>query len=324
MTFLRINVAVLAVGLMLGGCTMTSTSAPTNEPLPSDISPSGDDAFDEEFAPAPTGVSESLAIYYRRWQQDRLSQGFLRTDGGVSDTPFTDTQLANNFVHIALFDEYVSSGGNLKAQATLSRLRRWETPIRMRLSFGDTVSSQIRATDYRTVQTYARRLSDLTGVPITFGASAQNANFHVLVLNEDDRLGIAPELARIAPGLSESTLRYTVNLPKDQLCIVIGIFKPDGVTYDRAVAIIRAEHPDLLRLTCFHEELAQGMGLANDYSRANPSIFNDNEEFGTLTPHDELLLKMLYDKRFSTGMTAAEAAPIAREIARELMAEPKI
>ncbi len=297
-------------------------STPTSvEPLPSEIAPQADDAFDDEFAPAPTGASEQLAVYYRRWQQDHLAQGLLRTDGGGADTPFTDTQLANNFVHIALFDEYVARGGNLKAQATLSKLRRWENPIRMRLAFGESVASQIRARDYGTVQDYAKRLSGLTGVPISFGASAQNANFHVYVLNEDDRLALGPELNQVAPGLSESTVRYALNLPKDQLCLVIGIFKPDGVTYDRAVAIIRAEHPDLLRLTCVHEELAQGMGLANDYSRASPSIFNDNEEFGTLTRHDELLLKILYDKRLRTGMTAAEAAPIAREIARELMAE---
>ncbi|WIV51520.1 DUF2927 domain-containing protein [Marivivens sp. LCG002] len=315
------NIAGLTLGLLLGACTMLPSQTPPIEPLPSTIAPQADDAFDDEFAPAPTGASEELAVYYRRWQQDQLTQGLLRTDGGGPDTPFTDTQLANNFVRIALFDEYVARGGDLKAQATLSKLRRWETPIRMRLAFGDTVPSQIRAKDYGSVQSYAKRLSDLTGVPISFGASAQNANFHVYIVNEEDRLGLGPELNQIAPGLSESTVRYTLNLPKDQLCLVIGIFKADGVTYDRAVAIIRGEHPDLLRLTCVHEELAQGMGLANDYSRASPSIFNDNEEFGTLTRHDEFLLKMLYDKRFRTGMTAAEAAPIAREIARELMAE---
>lgn len=315
------NIAGLTLGLLLGACTMLPSQTPPIEPLPSTIAPQADDAFDDEFAPAPTGASEELAVYYRRWQQDQLTQGLLRTDGGGPDTPFTDTQLANNFVRIALFDEYVARGGDLKAQATLSKLRRWETPIRMRLAFGDTVPSQIRAKDYGIVQSYAKRLSDLTGVPISFGASAQNANFHVYIVNEEDRLALGPELNQIAPGLSESTVRYTLNLPKDQLCLVIGIFKADGVTYDRAVAIIRGEHPDLLRLTCVHEELAQGMGLANDYSRASPSIFNDNEEFGTLTRHDELLLKMLYDKRFRTGMTAAEAAPLAREIARELMAE---
>jgi hypothetical protein len=74
-----------------------------------------------------------------------------------------------------------------------------------------------------------------------------------------------------------------------------------------------------MRLSCIHEELAQGMGLANDSPQARPSIFNDDEEFALLTRHDELLLRMLYDPRLSPGMTPAEAAPIARQIAAELM-----
>ena len=58
--------------------------------------------------------------------------------------------------------------------------------------------------------------------------------------------------------------------------------------------------------------------LANDSRNARPSIFNDDDEFSLLTNHDELLLKMLYDPRLEPGMTAREAEPITRIIAREL------
>jgi hypothetical protein len=121
------------------------------------------------------------------------------------------------------------------------------------------------------------------------------------------------------PGIAESSLRAITQLPRDQLCIVVAFSEGGSASYSKAVAIIRAEHPDLLRTSCFHEELAQGLGLANDSPQARPSIFNDDEEFGLLTTHDELLLEMLYDPRFRTGMSAAEAAPIARIIARELL-----
>ena len=93
-------------------------------------------------------------------------------------------------------------------------------------------------------------------------------------------------------------------------------------TYTAAVAVIRAENPDLLRLSCIHEELAQGLGLANDSPAARPSIFNDDDEFALLTRHDELLLKMLYDPRLRAGMSAAQAAPLTRIIARELTQGP--
>ncbi|MDM7255630.1 MAG: DUF2927 domain-containing protein, partial [Paracoccus sp. (in: a-proteobacteria)] len=92
-----------------------------------------------------------------------------------------------------------------------------------------------------------------------------------------------------------------------------------GAAYAHAVAVIRAELPPRLRMSCIHEELAQGMGLANDSPRARPSIFNDDEEFALLTRHDELLLRLLYDRRLRPGMTQAEAAPLIRSIAAELL-----
>ena len=91
--------------------------------------------------------------------------------------------------------------------------------------------------------------------------------------------------------------------------------------YAHAVALIRAEHPDLVRLSCIHEEVAQGLGMPNDSPHARPSIFNDDDEFALLTDHDELLLKMLYDPRLQPGMSLEEARPIIRTIATELMGE---
>ncbi len=266
---------------------------------------------------APSQASLALATYYRRLQNDLLSQGLLRGDGGGPDTPFTDTQLARNFIRIALFDEYVTDGDILRPQATLSRLRRWDRPVRMSLEFGPSVTPDQQQRDRISVASYARRLSIATGLPIT--QTDRNPNFHVLVLNEDDRLGYAARLQEIVPGIAPSSLRAITNLPREQLCVVVAFSEGGSASYSKAVAVIRAEHPDLLRTTCFHEELAQGLGLANDSPQARPSIFNDDEEFGLLTRHDELLLKMLYDDRFETGMTAAEAAPIARQIARELL-----
>ena len=265
----------------------------------------------------PSEASKALSIYYRRLQNDLLMQGLLRGDGGGSDTPFTDTMLARNFIRIALFDEYVTDGDILRPQATLSRLRRWDRPVRMDVEFGGHVTEDQQVRDRTTVATYAARLSRASGLPITLTDTAPN--FHVLVLNEDDRLGYADRLREIVPGISPSSLRAIMNLPREQLCLVVAFSEGGSASYSKAVAVIRAEHPDLLRTSCFHEEMAQGLGLANDSPQARPSIFNDDEEFALLTRHDELLLKMLYDDRFTTGMSAAEAAPIARAIAKELL-----
>lgn len=303
---------------MLGLMTLAACEEFTPEPPPT--APPAPPPVAEPIAPEvvePSEASKALSIYYRRLQNDLLAQGLLRGDGGGPDTPFTDTILARNFVRIALFDEYVTDGDALRPQATLSRLRRWEQPVRMAVEFGASVPEMQRARDESGVAAYIARLSRVSGLSIR--KVDQDPNFHVLILNEDDRLGYRDRIREIVPGIATSSLNAMVNLPRDQLCIVVAFAEGGSSSYSKAIAIIRAEHPDLLRTSCIHEELAQGLGLANDSPQARPSIFNDDEEFGLLTTHDELLLKMLYDPRFETGMQPAEAAPIARAIAREYL-----
>lgn len=269
----------------------------------------------------PSAESVALKEYYRRLQADLLGQGLLRGDGGTEDAPFTDTMLARNFLRIALFDEYATTaGGSLVARAQESRLRRWDGPIRMEVVFGDSVPPEQRLRDEASIGAYAARLSRLSGVPVQ--PVEEGANFHVAVLSEDDREGFEARLRDMVPGIAPSSVRAFIDLPRSTLCLVVAFGAGEGSGYSQAVALIRAEHPDLIRTACIHEELAQGMGLANDSPLARPSIFNDDEEFGRLTPHDELLLRILYDRRLRTGMTLAEAEPVAKRIATELTSPP--
>lgn len=266
--------------------------------------------------PQSDAAVDELRSYYQRLQNDLMARGLMRTDGGGPDTPFTDTQLARNFVQIALFDEYVSDGFELTANATASTLRRWEQPVRMSVEFGPDVPMIQREKDKSDVATYVGRLSRATGLPITL--TDTNPNYYVLFLGENDRRASETRLRQIVPGIAQSSLRAILNLPRDQLCIVVAFSKEGQSQYHKAVAVIRDEHPSGMRKSCIHEELAQGLGLANDSPAARPSIFNDDEEFGLLTTHDELLLKMLYDRRLKSGMTAEQAAPIVKTIATEL------
>lgn len=272
--------------------------------------------------PAPivserSDASRALSVHFQRLQNDLLARGLLRTDGGGPDTMFTDTILARNFVRIALFDEFVSTPTGLQARPTISRLRRWEQPLRFTVDFGATVPQDQRTQDDQNIRNFVSRLARVSGQTMTM--SDDNPNFHVLVLNEDDRMGYEARLRALVPGIDEQSVRAFMDVPRDTLCLVLAFSEGGRPQYSQAIALIRGEHPDLMRLACIHEELAQGLGLANDSPRARPSIFNDDEEFGLLTTHDELLLKILYDRRMQTGMEAREAAPIARIIAAELM-----
>ena len=267
--------------------------------------------------PERSEESRALSIHYQRVQNDLKARGLLRTDGGGPDTTFTDTVLARNFVRIALFDEFVATPTGLQAQTTVSRLRRWEKPVRFAIEFGETIPEDQRIEDRDNVEKYVSRLSRVSGLSMSL--SDNNPNFHVLILNEDDRLDYGEKLNALVPGIDPLSAQAFMNVPRDTFCLVLAFSRDGSPSYDQAVALIRGEHPDLMRLSCIHEELAQGLGLANDSPHARPSIFNDDEEFGLLTTHDELLLGMLYDDRFVTGMEAEEATPIARRIATELL-----
>lgn len=253
-----------------------------------------------------------------RVQNDLLAQGLLRVDGGGPDVPFSKRNLVDNFIRIALFDEYVNTGGQIIARETESRLRRWEQPIRMKIEFGPSVPLAQRSKDRAKISHYIKRLSRLSGVPIRL--TNTGANYNVLILNEDERLAAGPRLQQLAPGIGSASQLAVTDMSPSTLCLVLAYSdNTNTATYAKAVAVIRGEHPDLLRLSCFHEELAQGLGLANDSPSARPSIFNDDEEFGLLTHHDELLLQILYDRRLRAGMTPQQARPIVQTIADELL-----
>ncbi|MEW9921517.1 DUF2927 domain-containing protein [Marimonas sp. MJW-29] len=274
-------------------------------------------------APAPVVArptsqkSAMLRRYLNQVQQAQLSQGLLREDGGGTDTPFSPDILARNFEQIVFFNEY---DGNFAGRGGASPLRRWQSPVRMGVIFGAGVPPSQRKADSDAVNAYARRLARATGHPVS---AIGQPNFLVIIASEDDRAETLAEAATRVPGISENSLRALRNMRRDTYCAVAAYAAGENPNvYTAAVAVIRSENPDLLRLSCIHEELAQGLGLANDSPAARPSIFNDDDEFALLTGHDELLLQMLYDPRLRPGMTAQQAAPITRIIAREVMGVP--
>jgi hypothetical protein len=200
---------------------------------------------------------------------------------------------------------------------TESRLRRWEEPVRVGLRFGASVSAERRATDTARVRSYLARLSQITGHPIALNDN--NPNFYVHMVNEDERRAIGPALRTALPGLSVGEVAGITDMPLSTYCLVYAMSDGSSGRYTRAFAVIRAEHPDLLRLSCIHEEIAQGLGLANDSPRARPSIFNDDEEFALLTGQDEMMLRILYNPALTPGMTEAQARPIIFNLARAMM-----
>ncbi len=293
----------LALCLALAGCIGTSQpAAPLRPEAPPVVTPQ-------------TAKSAAAQAYFAQVQQTLLAQGMLRTDGGA-DIPVTDRMLAENFMRIALFDEYRRGSGGFVREETASNLRRWEVPVRIGIRFGASVPSDRQATDRARIASFAARLAQITGHPIS--VDDRNPNFFIHVVSEDEREALGPVVRATLPGLGPAEVAGITAMPRTTYCLVYALADSATGAYTRAFAVIRSEHPDLLRLSCLHEELTQGLGLPNDSPRARPSIFNDDEEFALLTDQDELLLRILYSRELRPGMSAAEARPIVFSLAGRL------
>lgn len=296
---------------LLAALAMVGCAAPAPDPIPARYN-----------APAPvqatqeSPASAQARAYYGQVQGALLSQGLLRTDGGGPDTPYTDRMLAENFLRIAMFDEYSRTATTTVQRQTASELRRWQAPVRIGLRFGDSVPADKRATDTARVASYLQRLSELTGHSIRLDDASPN--FFVYIVSEDERQALGPALRAAMPDLTANDVHGITDLPRQTYCIVYAQSVGNSGVYDRAFAVIRSEHPDLLRLSCIHEEIAQGLGLPNDSPAARPSIFNDDEEFALLTAQDEMMLKMLYNPALHPGMTLDEARPIVEMLASRM------
>ncbi|MCA0869565.1 DUF2927 domain-containing protein [Seohaeicola saemankumensis] len=305
----------MVIALALAGC---ETTSPRTSPVPP-ARPVG--YVPASPAPVPaSSASQARALHYQKVQDGLLTRGLLRTDGGGPDTPFSPDELVRAFETIAFYGEYSGTtfgGARALDSGTLSR---WSAPVRIAVEFGASVPAEQRSRDSASISAYASRLARVTGHSI---ATTRNApNFTVFVAGVDDGDYVAARVQQLIPGIGAQELALFRDIPSAFYCLLVAAPSArDPNTYARAVALIPAEHPDLMRQSCFHEEIAQGLGLPNDSPAARPSIFNDDDEFALLTNHDELLLRMLYDPRLKPGMTAPEALPAARIIARELMGQ---
>ncbi|KUJ77057.1 hypothetical protein AVO45_10935 [Ruegeria marisrubri] len=305
-----------ALLLALAGCetALVKSAIPQSRPT--------GPAAPAETVTEPSAASRDLARYYEKVQNDLLTRGLLRTDGGGPDTPYDADDLVRNFEAIAFYSEYPGQAILATSRRTSGYLSRWQGPVRIATEFGPSVPLDQRAEDRAQIDAYAERLSRVTRHPIK--STNRNPNFHVFVAGEDDTGFVQNRLRQLIPNIGQAQLDLFDNLPRSFYCFVFASANNGSPhNYTRAVALIRAEHPDLVRLSCIHEEIAQGLGLPNDSPSARPSIFNDDDEFALLTSHDEKLLAMLYDPRMKPGMSADQARPVAHVIASELVARPR-
>lgn len=262
--------------------------------------------------------SIQLEKYYNRTAQRLREKGLLRTDKGRLDSLYSTQNLIENFEKIALHNEYIIKNNEFIPQEKESNLKRWNRAIKINIIHGENSSNKQIKIDKKNISIFTRRLASITGLEMSI--SEVNANFIILFLDLDERRDFGQKLSQLMPQLTPAMIKTITSSPRSTFCSAFSLSEPPkNYEYTAALVLIKSEHSKVMRKSCIHEEMAQSLGLTNDSKSARPSIFNDDEEFALLTRHDELLLKILYDKRLKPGMNNKIALPIVRQIAEELM-----
>ena len=258
-----------------------------------------------------------LTKYYSRLEERKISLGLLRQDGGGIDTPFDVDDIVEAFDQLAFYNEYDIDKNQLLPNSNSVSLAKWKSNTNISVRFGDSVGKKQKEKDLQEINDLIRNLSDITDHKIEF--SQQNENMYIVIANRKEIKTLIGEIGLTHPEFDPTRIPIITQLPKDIHCMTMTAMstKPNSAI-SSALVIIRSELPVIMRRACFHEEIAQSLGLTNDSHLARPSVFNDDDEFATLTKFDEILLQILYDYRLNPGISKREASQLVRQIANEI------
>ncbi len=261
-----------------------------------------------------------LRKYYSRVEARKLSMGLLRQDGGGADTPFDLDDIIEVFEKLAFYNEYNIDDNQLLPNSNPVSLGKWKTQVNISPRFGDSVSIKQKAQDTIEIANLLSVLSDATNHKIKL--TDKNTNMYIVIGNQKEIVDLTNEISLDLEEFDPKRIPIITKLPRDIHCMAMTSVSSDQSSeIESALVIIRNELPNLMRRACFHEEIAQSLGLTNDSHLARPSIFNDDDEFSTLTKLDKILLNILYDNRLKSGIVRNEASQLVRQIASEVTAQ---
>ena len=258
-----------------------------------------------------------LRKYYSRLEKRKTSLGLLRQDGGGADTPFDVDDIVEAFEQLAFYNEYDIDKNKLLPNSNAVSLAKWKSNTNISVRFGGSVDKKQKDKDIIEINGLISNLSNITNQKIKI--SQQNANMYVVVANQKEIKDLIDEIGLRRSEFDPKKIPIITQLPKDIHCMAMTSMSSEpNSAISSALVIIRDELPDIMRRACIHEEIAQSLGLTNDSHFARPSIFNDDDEFATLTKLDEVLLQILYDHRLYPGISKKEASQLVRQIAKEI------
>ena len=258
-----------------------------------------------------------LGKYYSLLEERKTSLGLLRQDGGGADTPFDVDDIVEAFEQLAFYNEYDIDKNKLLPNSNAVSLAKWKSNTNISVRFGGSVDEKQKDKDLKEINGLISNLSKITNHKIKI--SQQNVNMYVVVAKQNEIKDLISEIGLKRPEFDPKRIPIITLLPKDIHCMAMTSMSSEpNSAISSALVIIRSELPTIMRKACIHEEIAQSLGLTNDSHFARPSIFNDDDEFATLTKFDEILLQILYDNRLYPGISEKGASQLIRQIANKI------
>jgi hypothetical protein len=203
---------------------------------------------------------------------------------------FTDAEIAEGFLKIALGAEYQLAG-------RADRIRKFDGPVRVfidnRAKSNRTEAAAAVVADIRT------RIRHLD-IALTRDRAAANL---VLTMVRDRDLG-----RTIGEFYGRERARHIQRSLEPQ-CLS-GFRKDERYRIARADVILVVDAGDFIFYDCIYEELLQALGPINDSDSVPWTMFNDNVQMGFFGRYDQYLLNILYDPRIRPGMTGAEVRAV--------------
>jgi hypothetical protein len=188
-----------------------------------------------------------------------------------------------------------------------ARLIRWESPVRIALSGVRGEDPE----DYRArVVAQASILASLSGLDIAFVDEGSAGVNYAIVFIPTDRTGPGDSLCEVFMRFEGRTM----------IGVEIKIGTQPGLN--------ERQTPEARIDRCIAHEMMHSLGFPGHPSTrlGVPSVMINSQPIQfrarSLTPWDELAVRVLYDARLETGMTKAEAEPIVRKILAGLSPAP--
>ena len=247
--------------------------------------------------------------YWKDYQEALRQVGALRTERNPSEITFSNVQFLRNFREIMFYDEYAEEDGKYVLRRTPRLLEKRTSATTYSLT-----GASVQQTDRAQVAEIARTVSAASGLDIR--RADKSPDISIFIGTHAERVEFASFIERIYPDSAlVEELRTDLG---ENVCVAIPFYPEDEGQDPSYLILIPGELTGILRRACIEEEFGQAFGPAADFEGARPSIFNDDQEFALFTSHDELLFRVLYDRRLKPGMSEAEAMPIVERIVAEL------